>query len=68
MSDLPEVLATAVVGPTDRLVIVLPAKTGPDVLKDCREHVANFWSEVADRILFVAGAEQLAVIKGDADE
>lgn len=63
VSDLPEVLATAVIGPHDRLIIVLPVDTSKVQGEMCRDAVVELWPDASDRVLFVAGAQQLIVLK-----
>lgn len=62
-TELPEVLATLVLGPTDRLVVVLPARTSP-------EEFAAFQQVLAERdwgtqVMVLANIEQLAVLRGE---
>ena len=63
VSDLPEVLATAVIGPDDRLIVVLPLRTSASEAEMCRETVMQQWPDAADRVLFLAGAQNLIVLK-----
>lgn len=63
MIPYPEILETVVLGPEDRLVIVLPETTTPEIMKRAIEATdARGWGE---RVLFVAGVEQLAVIRAE---
>ncbi len=66
MNTLPDILATTVVGPNDRLVIVLPADTNPERMKYVRQHLDQLDPEFSARVLLVAGVEELAVLRGAA--
>lgn len=62
MSNAPEVLSALVVGPDDRLVIVLPSGTTLAEYDEFRGLLDRHgWSD--GRVLVVVGAEQLAVIQ-----
>lgn len=63
MSELPEVLSAIVVGPDDRLVIVLPKATDPMQLDLFRCVLDQ--RDWGDRVLIVAGVEELAVLRGE---
>lgn len=59
---LPDVLETVVLGPEDRLVIVVPA----DLSMAERDDAARFADLFAPgRIMILAGIEQLAVLRGE---
>jgi hypothetical protein len=59
---LPQVLATVVVGPGDRLVLVFPAGTTAGTAARFRATLREL--DMSDRVLIVAGIEELAVLRG----
>jgi len=66
MNTLTDILTTVVVGPNDQLVIVLPDDTTLVRLAQMREQLREFNPELSSRVLFVAGVQELAVLKGGA--
>jgi len=69
MTELPNVLpvlAAVVVTPADVLVIAVPATTTPEQVDEARAHLAEHWPQLVDRVLFLAGATDLAVMRGGA--
>lgn len=59
-SSLPDILETLVLGPEDQLVIRLPQYTTMEQYARVRELIP---AAFADRVLLVAGVEQLAVLR-----
>lgn len=53
-----------VLGPQDRLVIAFKGDPTAVELLEMRDRIEERWPAAADRILLIAGAEQLAVLRG----
>lgn len=66
MDRLPEPLGTVVLGPSDHLIINLPAYTSPHAVHTFQDRLRVTRPELADRVTFVAGAEGFAVVRGRA--
>lgn len=63
MTSLPEVLDTVVLGPEDRLVVVLPeGALDVDEDRDRMDALVELCG-LGGRVLFVAGVEKLAVLR-----
>lgn len=60
MADLPEILSAVVVGPNDKLVLVLPQDTDRETVHEMKRRLPE---DLRDRVLLVAGAEGLAVLR-----
>jgi hypothetical protein len=56
-------LAPIVLGPHDRLVVVCPATTPQERLNEIKDAADEMG--FAGRVLFVAGVEELAVLRGE---
>lgn len=65
MGELPEMLETLVLGPNDRLVVVVPNHTTPEDMARFKEQLERVG--LVDRTVAIAGIEQLAVLRGDAE-
>ena len=65
IDGLPGILATVVVGPHDKLVIVLPDDTSSERVVQMRAQLSEIAPDLTARVLFVAGAQQLAVLRGE---
>lgn len=65
----PEVLGDAraalVVRPGDRLVVLLEADTTPEAVDEIVDQIRTASPDLKGRVLVVAGAEQLAVLRGE---
>lgn len=66
LRELPDVLGAVVLGPDDRLVLVFPRDLTQDQAAEFRQRLVRYG--FADRVLIVAGVEELAVLRGCSHE